>query len=102
MENDAKYDIICSKCLGSKHREKVGCSEEMYGQCTSCTRFYLLSNNLKDWLVYYYRQLKQFYYIKKYNIVYNIYKLIYKIFLSKSVFFYYWRWRCYTLSCVVD
>ena len=86
MENDAKYDIICSKCLGSKYREKTGCSEEMCGQCTSCTRFYPLPNNLKDWLIFYWRQLKQFYYIKKYNIVYRIYKLIYKIFLSKSVF----------------
>ena len=86
MENDAKYDIICSKCLGSKYREKTGCSEEMCGQCTSCTRFYPLPNNLEDWLIFYRRQLKQFYYIKKYNIVYRIYKLIYKIFLSKSVF----------------
>ena len=86
MENDAKYDIICSKCLGSKYREKTGCSEEMCGQCTSCTRFYPLPNNLKDWLIFYRRQLKQFYYIKKYNIVYRLYKLIYRIFLSKSVF----------------
>ena len=86
MENDAKYDIICSKCLGSKYREKIGCSEEMCGQCTSCTRFYPLPNNLKDWLIFYRRQLKQFYYIKKYNIVYRLYKLIYRIFLSKSVF----------------
>ena len=86
MENDVKYDIICSKCLGSKYREKVGCTEEMCGQCTSCTRFYPLPNNLKDWLIFYRRQLKQFYYIKKYNIVYRLYKLIYRIFLSKSVF----------------
>ena len=86
MENDAKYDIICSKCLGSKYREKTGCSEEMCGQCTSCTRFYPLPNNLKDWLIFYSRQLKQYYYIKKYNIVYRLYKLIYRIFLSKSVF----------------
>ena len=86
MEDEKKYDIICSKCLGSKYREKTGCSEEMCGQCTSCTRFYPLPNNLKDWLIFYRRQLKQFYYIKKYNIVYRLYKLIYRIFLSKSVF----------------
>ena len=86
MEDVEKYEIICPKCLGSKHMEKTGCTEEMRGQCTSCTRFYPLPNNLKDWLIYYLRQLKQFYYIKKYNIVYQIYKLIYKIFLSKSVF----------------
>ena len=79
-------EIICDKCLGSKYREKTGCTEEMCGQCTSCTRFYPLPNNLKDWLTYYLRQLKQFYYIKKYNIAYKIYKLIYRIFLSKSVF----------------
>ena len=70
-------EIICDKCLGSKYREKTGCTEEMCGQCTSCTRFYPLPNNLKDWLTYYLRQLKQFYYIKKYNIAYKIYKLIY-------------------------
>ena len=58
-------EIICSKCLGSKHREKTGCSEEMCGQCTSCARFYPLPNNLKDWLTYYWTRLKQFYYIKK-------------------------------------
>ena len=86
MENDEKYEIICPKCLGSKYRDKVGCTEEMYGQCTSCTRFYPLPNNLKDWCIYYWRVLKQFYYIKKYNIECKIYKLIYKIFLSKSVF----------------
>ena len=57
-------EIICSKCLGSKYREKVGCTEDACGQCTSCTRFYPLPNNLKDWLTYYLRQLKQFYYIK--------------------------------------
>ena len=79
-------ELICDKCLGSKYREKTGCSEEMCGQCTSCTRFYPLPNNLKDWLIFYRRQLKQFYYIKKYNIVYRLYKLIYRIFLSKSVF----------------
>ena len=32
------------------------------------------------------RKLKHFYYIKKHNIVYRIYKLLYKIFLSKNVF----------------
>lgn len=79
-------EIICSKCLGSKHMEKTGCTEEMCGQCTSCTRFYPLPNNLKDWCIYYWNQLKQFYYIKKYNIDYQIYKLLYRIFLSKSVF----------------
>ena len=86
MGNDEKYEIICPKCLGSKHMEKTGCTEEMRGQCTSCTMFYPLPNNLKDWCIYYWRVLKQFYYIKKYNIVYKIYKLLYKIFLSKSVF----------------
>ena len=80
------FETICPKCLGSKYREKTGCSEKMCGQCTSCSRFYPLPNNLKDWLIYYWKRFKQFYYIKKYNIVYRIYKLIYKIFLSKSVF----------------
>ena len=28
-------EIICPKCLGSKYREKTGCSEEMCGQCIS-------------------------------------------------------------------
>lgn len=86
MGNDEKYEIICPKCLGSKYIEKTGCTEEMRGQCTSCTRFYPLPNNLKDWCIYYWRRLKQFYYIKKYNIDCKIYKLLYKIFLSKSVF----------------
>ena len=70
MENDEKYDIICPKCLGSKHMEKTGCTEEMRGQCTSCTRFYPLPNNLKDWCIYYWRVLKQFYYIK--NIILSV------------------------------
>ena len=81
-----KCEIICPKCLGSKYREKTRCSEKMCGQCTSCSRFYPLPNNLKDWCIYYWRELKQFYYIKKYNISYKIYKLIYRIFLSKNVF----------------
>ena len=86
MGNDEKYEIICPKCLGSKYIEKTGCTEEMRGQCTSCTRFYPLPNNLKDWCIYYWRVLKQFYYIKKYNIECKIYKFLYRIFLSKSVF----------------
>ena len=79
-------EIICPKCLGSKYREKTGCSEEMCGQCISCSRFQPLQNNFKDWWIYYLRKLKHFYYIKKHNIVYRIDKLLYKIFLSKNVF----------------
>ena len=41
---------------------------------------------MKDWCIYYWKRFKQFYYIKKYDIDYKIYKLIYRIFLSKSVF----------------